>query len=46
MTDQERKKIEKEIQGLSAKLRWEHMGEAIKDTWRARIEELKERLKG
>lgn len=40
----ERKQIEKEIMGLSAKLRWEHMDEGLKDVWRARIAELREKL--
>lgn len=42
----DRKAIEKEIMGLLAKCRWEHMPESLKDTWRARIDELKEKLRG
>lgn len=43
--EMDRKMIQREIQGLMAKLRWEHMAEPLKDTWRVRIAELKERLK-
>jgi hypothetical protein len=45
VTDTERQQIEKEIQGLTAKLRWEHISEALKDVYRARIEDLKAKLK-
>lgn len=45
MTDAERAQIEKEIQGLSAKLRWTHIPESLKEVYRARIAELTERIK-
>ena len=45
LTDAERKKIEKEIQGLTAKLRWDHIDESLKENWRARITELLAKLK-
>ncbi len=48
VTDAERarrKAMEKEIMGLSAKLRWDHMAESVKDVWRARIAELEELLR-
>lgn len=45
MNDKERKKIEKEIMGLTAKLNWDHAPETSKAEWRVRIEELKQRLK-
>ena len=45
MSDAERKQIEKEIQGLTAKLRWEHIAESLKDVYRQRIEDLKAKLK-
>lgn len=45
MTETEIKKIEKEIQGLTAKLRWDHIAEPTKDRYRERIEELRELLK-
>ena len=41
----DRKLIEKEIQGLSAKLKWTHIGEPLKDVYRLRITELQEKLK-
>ncbi len=44
MTDAERKKIEKEIQGLGAKLKWDHLDESIKENYRLRIQSLKESL--
>ncbi len=37
-------KIEKEISGLTAKLKWTHITEALKDVYRQRIEELKAQL--
>lgn len=46
MTDAERKQIEKEIQGLMAKLRWSHIGDGAKAHYGVRIEELKAKLKG
>lgn len=46
MTDAERKKIQKEIDGLTAKLRWEHLGAGVLETYRIRIEALRERLAG
>jgi hypothetical protein len=45
MTDTERKRVEKEIMGLQAKLRWDHVADHLKETWRERIVELKERLR-
>jgi hypothetical protein len=45
MTEAERAKLEKEIQGLTAKLRWTHIPEALKDVYRTRIDELKSKLK-
>lgn len=42
MTDP--KKLEKEAQGLTAKLRWDHVPEHLKDIWRLRIEEIKANL--
>lgn len=42
MSDQT--KTEKEILGLSAKLRWEHVPEHLKEVWRERIEQLKREL--
>lgn len=46
MTDAERKRIEKEIQGLEAKLRWDHISDGVKAGYQARIDELRARLKG
>lgn len=46
MTDAERKQIEKEIQGLKAKLRWTHISADAKRGYEARIAELEARLKG
>lgn len=46
MTDKERAKVEKEIQGLKAKLKWDHISDGIKAGYEARIEELREKLKG
>lgn len=45
MTDAERKKVEKEIQGLQAKLRWDHISDGIKVGYERRIEDLQRRLK-
>lgn len=45
MTEAERKKIEKEIQGLTAKLNWEHLDESLKENYRARITYLLGQLK-
>jgi hypothetical protein len=45
MTEQERKQAEKEITGLKAKLRWAHISDGIKETYRIRIEALEARLK-
>jgi len=44
MTPTDRAQLEKEIQGLTARLRWEHIGNGLKEVWRMRIEELKARL--
>lgn len=44
MTDKERALLEKEIMGLTAKLRWDHVSEALKDTWRERIADIRIRL--
>lgn len=46
MTDTERAKLEKEIQGLKAKLKWDHISDGIKQGYEARIEEIREKLKG
>lgn len=40
MTEAERKKVEKEIQGLKAKLKWDHISDGIKQGYEARIAEL------
>jgi hypothetical protein len=45
MTDAERKQIEKEIMGLKARLRWDHISAGIKETYELRIAEIEERLK-
>ncbi len=44
MTDAERKRVEKEIQGLTARLRWDHISEGVKQTYALRIDELKKQL--
>lgn len=44
MTDKERAALEKEIMGLTARLKWDHVGEGIKETWRMRIEDIRIRL--
>lgn len=44
MTDTERKQIEKEIQGLRAKLKWTHIADSVKQGYEARIAELEKRL--
>ncbi len=46
MTDEEKKKLEKEIQGLTARLRWDHISEGVKQTYQMRIDVLREQLKG
>lgn len=46
MTDAERKQLEKEIQGLKAKMRWDHISPGIKETYALRIAELEAKLKG
>jgi hypothetical protein len=45
MTEAERKKTEKEILGLKAKLRWDHVAPHLKEVWQERIEKLSEALK-
>lgn len=40
-----KERLQKEIQGLQARLRWVHIGEEAKDTYRKRIEYLKEKIK-
>lgn len=44
MTDKERALLEKELVGLEAKLRWDHVGEGIKEVWRTRILEIRIKL--
>lgn len=44
MTDKERAQLKKEILGLTARLRWDHVSEAMKDVWRARIADIRIRL--
>jgi hypothetical protein len=44
VTDAERKQIEKEIMGLKAKLRWDHISDGIKQTYEIRIAELQAKL--
>lgn len=44
MTDEERKWLEKEIQGLTARLKWDHVEETTKENWRQRLRELVARL--
>lgn len=46
MTDAERKKVEKEIQGLEAKLRWDHLSDGVKASYRERIAALQRQLAG
>jgi hypothetical protein len=41
----DRSLLEKEIQGLNAKLNWTHIAEPLKDVYRLRITELQEKLK-
>ncbi len=45
MTEAERKLIEKKIQGLIAKLNWDHLEEPVKVRYQAMVEELKGKLK-
>jgi hypothetical protein len=45
MTEAERKKAEKEILGLTAKLRWDHVAPHLKVVWEERIAQIKESLK-
>jgi hypothetical protein len=44
VTDRERLLLEKEIMGLTARLRWDHVSEHVKDVWRERIQEIRIRL--
>lgn len=44
MTPSDRAKLEKEIMGLTARLKWDHVGDGLKEVWRQRIEEIKARL--
>ena len=44
MTEAERKRIEKEIQGLKARLNWTHISEGVKQTYMLRIDVLKAKL--
>ncbi len=37
LTEKDRARVQKEIQGLEAKLRWPHIEEGVKDVYRARI---------
>ncbi len=46
MTDTERKQLEKEIQGLRAKLRWTHITSDAKKGYEARIAAIETRLRG
>ncbi|MES3012617.1 MAG: hypothetical protein V4750_02670 [Pseudomonadota bacterium] len=46
MTDDERKKLKKEIQGLEAKLKWDHVSDGVKAGYEARIAELRRKLEG
>ncbi len=45
MPELDRKKLEKEIQGLTAKLKWSHIPESLKDVYRIRIKDLEGELK-
>lgn len=45
LPETDRKAIEKEIRGLMAKLKWDHMAEPLKAVWRERIRELEEALR-
>jgi hypothetical protein len=45
ISEAERKKIEKEIQGLEAKLRWDHVSDGVKAGYEARIAELQRRMR-
>ena len=45
LSDAERKHLAKEIQGLEAKLRWDHISDGVKAAYERRIEELQRRLK-
>ena len=44
LTEKERARIQKEIQGLEAKLRWPHIDDGVKDVYLARIEAQRARL--
>jgi hypothetical protein len=45
MTDPDRRLLEKEIQGLKAKLKWDHISEGVKFGYALRIAELEKKLK-
>lgn len=40
-----RAQLEKEMEGLQAKLRWTHIPEGLKETYRARIAEIRKLMK-
>jgi hypothetical protein len=40
------KKIEKEIQGLKAKLKWDHLADGVRKTYEERLAELERKLTG
>lgn len=44
MTPAERAKLEKEIIGLTARLRWDHISQSLKNVWEERIREIRVRL--
>lgn len=44
MTPTERAKLEKEIMGLTARLRWDHVSQSLKNVWEERIREIRARL--
>lgn len=44
MTPEQRKRIEREIQGLKAKCRWDHISPEAKKDYEKRVAELQERL--
>lgn len=45
MTDLEKKRIQREIQGLKAKCKWDHVSDGVKFGYALRIAELEKKLK-
>lgn len=44
LSELERKRVEREIMGLKARLRWAHLDDVARSGYEARIDELREKL--